>query len=353
MKTVSMRTFSDRLLTWYDGHGRKDFPWQIEKTPYSIWVSEIMLQQTQVKTVIPYFKKFIVSFPTLRVLAEASLDDVLHHWSGLGYYARARNLHKTACLVNEKFSAQLPLDMDGLCLLPGIGRSTAGAILALSCNQKHPILDGNVRRVFTRHKAIKGWPGKTMVQNVLWKIAEDNTPSNRVADYTQAIMDLGAIICTRSHPRCELCPVNKDCIAHSRGQEAEFPHKNIKKTNPLKTTNMLFLRFEDRIYLERRPSSGVWGGLWSFPEISKDCSVSDWYQSRFGTYPLKISRWKTLQHKFSHFDLKIHLFKAEADIAIKNIANNDSALWYKSDSQTRIGLAAPVKKLLETQFNIQ
>ena len=210
-----MNDFASRVLDWFDDHGRKDLPWQHDVTPYRVWISEIMLQQTQVKTVVPYFERFMMRFPDVVSLADADIDAVLDHWSGLGYYARARNLHRAAQVVRDKHNGRFPDSFDDVVALPGIGRSTAGAILSIAGGQRCAILDGNVKRVLSRHRAIQGWPGKTDVLNRLWKQAELLTPSERVADYTQAIMDLGATLCTRSNPSCDRCPIGTDCMASS------------------------------------------------------------------------------------------------------------------------------------------
>ena len=221
-------TFSNRIVDWYDIYGRKTLPWQLNKTPYKVWVSEIMLQQTQVTTVIPYFEKFMASFPDVIALANAQQDEVLHHWTGLGYYARARNLHKAAQAIRDKHQGQFPTNFIDVIALPGIGRSTAGAILSLSLGQQFAILDGNVKRVLARHGAIAGWPGKKNVENQLWDLAEQLSPKQDIQKYNQAMMDIGAAICTRSKPKCEDCPVNVDCKAQMQGQQTEFPGKKPK-----------------------------------------------------------------------------------------------------------------------------
>lgn len=233
--------FAARLLRWYDRHGRKDLPWQRARTPYTVWVSEVMLQQTQVATVIPYFERFMARFPDVRTLADAPLDAVLAHWSGLGYYSRARNLHRAAQQIRDRHGGVFPEDMDAIAALPGIGRSTAGAILAQALGQRHAILDGNVKRVLTRHRAIAGWPGQSAVERRLWEIAEAETPHARVADYTQAIMDLGAMVCTRARPRCGACPVADDCAARAAGTVSRYPAPKPRKTLPVRQTRMLLV----------------------------------------------------------------------------------------------------------------
>jgi len=257
---------ADTLLAWFDTHGRHDLPWQHPRTPYRVWISEIMLQQTQVSTVVPYFERFLQRFPDVHSLAAAAQDDVLALWSGLGYYARARNLHRAAQHIVERHDGKFPTTLEAWLALPGIGRSTAGAILAQAFEQRQPILDGNVRRVLARYHAIDGWPGDRAVQDQLWKRAEAATPHRRIADYTQAIMDLGATVCTRT-PRCNQCPLSTGCGAHRLGRTADFPGRRPRKTLPVRLTAMLVLRDENgRILLVRRPPTGIWGGLWSLPE---------------------------------------------------------------------------------------
>jgi len=241
--------FAARLLAWFQRHGRHDLPWQKRRTPYRVWVSEIMLQQTQVATVIPYYQRFMARFPTAQVLADAPIDDVLHLWTGLGYYARARNLHKAAQIIRDRHGGRFPRAMEAVQELPGIGRSTAGAILAIATGQRHPILDGNVKRVLTRHGAIPGWPGDKRVEERLWELAERYTPKAHAADYTQAIMDLGATLCTRSKPRCEACPVAVDCAARGLGKQTKFPASKPRKLMPVRRTRMLLLLAEESIFL--------------------------------------------------------------------------------------------------------
>ena len=266
--------FARALLAWFDQHGRHDLPWQTDPTPYRVWVSEVMLQQTRVPTVLRYFPGFMERFPDVAVLAEAPLDDVLHLWSGLGYYARARNLHRAASVVRDAHDGRMPDQREALEALPGIGRSTAGAILALAHGQRHAILDGNVKRVLARYHLVEGWPGRSAVLDRLWGLAESHTPRRRVAAYTQAIMDLGATVCTRSRPLCRACPLAESCGALSHGRTAELPSPRPKPTLPERTTAFLILRdSHGRVLLERRPPSGVWGGLWSFPECAAEADA--------------------------------------------------------------------------------
>jgi len=339
--------FAERLTTWFDHHGRKDLPWQTNPTAYRVWISEIMLQQTQVATVIPYYLRFIEKFPTVASLAESSMDEVLHLWSGLGYYARARNLHKAAVAIRDRHGDEFPLDVTAVMDLPGVGRSTAGAILALADQQRHPILDGNVKRVLARYHAVEGWPGATTVANVLWKFAEEYTPHHRVADYTQAIMDLGATRCTRTQPQCASCPLSDDCRAHALGRETEYPGKRPKKTKPLKTTHMLLAHHAGMLYLERRPPQGIWGGLWSLPEFTDMDAVLEWCEQTLNAPALEVEQWDVLRHSFSHYDLDIQPVAVHLESASKKVADTDQALWYTLAAPPGIGLATPVKTLID------
>ena len=342
--------FPRRLLAWFDEHGRKDLPWQSPQDPYRTWVSEIMLQQTQVQTVIPYFERFVRRFPDVRALADAAQDDVLQHWSGLGYYARARNLHKAARMLRDDYGGEFPDSLEALMALPGIGRSTAGAILSLSMDQRHPILDGNVKRVLARHEAIGGWPGTTAVANKLWEIAERNTPHERVADYTQAIMDLGATLCARSKPACARCPVAADCAAHESGSEHDFPGRKPKKDKPLRSTTMVFALRGSHLFLERRPEAGIWGGLWSLPEVNGQ-GVEDWCLERLGAAPSGMEHWEPLRHSFSHYDLDIRPILVRVAVPLSKVADCDGARWHRLNEELPGGVAAPVKKLIEQLRN--
>lgn len=340
-----MRKFSDRLLHWYDRHGRKDLPWQ-KPDAYCIWVSEIMLQQTQVQTVIPYFERFMRRFPDVIALADADEDLVLHHWSGLGYYARARNMHKAAIAVRDDHDGAFPEAFDEVAALPGIGRSTAGAIVALAYGERRPILDGNVKRVLARHEAIAGWPGKTAIANELWAIAEKYTPDHRVGAYTQAIMDLGATLCTRSKPACELCPVADDCQAYATASIDDYPGRKPKKDKPLKRTTMVLAVEGDALYLERRPPSGIWGGLWSLPEIA-DGAVDEWCQRVLADDGVDMEEWGPLRHSFSHYDLDIHPVVVRVAQTSRKVADGDGHTWHKLNARLPGGIATPVQKLID------
>lgn len=342
-----MNDFAARLLAWFDDHGRKDLPWQQDKSPYRVWVSEIMLQQTQVTTVIPYYERFMARFPDVASLAEAPLDDVLHHWSGLGYYARARNLHRTAVTVCDDYNGEFPDSLEAMMALPGIGRSTAGAILSIARGQRQPILDGNVKRVLARFHAIEGWPGKTETLNRLWDAAEAVTPDRRVDDYTQAIMDLGATLCTRSKPGCLLCPFEGDCAAHAQGNETAYPGRKPKKDKPLRQTVMLIVHDNGELYLEKRPGSGIWGGLWSLPEVDDRARIDGWLEERFSLNADQSRDWPALRHSFSHYDLDILPVEVQVQSASRKVADRENAGWYAIDTPPGVGLPAPVQTLIE------
>ncbi len=331
------------MLAWYDRHGRRDLPWKHPATPYRVWVSEIMLQQTQVATAAPYFQRFLARFPDVQTLAAAPLDDVLALWAGLGYYARARNLHKAARLIVEQHEGRFPERIDAVEALPGIGRSTAGAILAQACGQRHAILDGNVKRVLTRYAAIDGYPGDGAVHRQLWTLAERLTPYARVADYTQAIMDLGATVCRRRKPLCGLCPVAAGCLAAARGLTTALPTPKPRKTLPVRATVMLLaVRDDGGIWLEQRPATGLWGGLWSLPEAPDTASIEALCHDRFGTAPLETRIWPGLRHSFSHYHLDI----TPVQVRIISRVNAGSGLWYNPAQDAALGLPAPVVRLI-------
>ncbi|MEC8860453.1 MAG: A/G-specific adenine glycosylase [Pseudomonadota bacterium] len=338
------------ILEWFDDHGRHDLPWQHDQTAYRVWVSEIMLQQTQVSTVIPYYQRFMGSFPTVEALAAAPLDEVLHLWTGLGYYARARNLHKSAQRVVSEFDGEFPVSLELLESLPGIGRSTAGAILALALNRRGVILDGNVKRVLCRYYAISEWPGNSKTLAQLWELADASTPAQRFGDYAQAMMDLGATLCTRSRPACLHCPLVKHCQARQQGIESQIPASKPRQPLPEKSVYMIMWQDADgRIFLQQRPASGIWGGLWSFPECEDRDSLDQWLHDR----QLQIgSIWPKVSHTFSHFRLHITPVHVTGSIDAgqpgRGVADSAGIIWYHSQTQTpQVGLAAPVKKLLQ------
>ena len=341
--------FSDRLLNWFDQYGRKDLPWQQQPTPYHVWLSEIMLQQTQVNTVIPYYQKFTQRFSTISQLAQAPVDDVLALWTGLGYYARARNLHKAAKMMVESHQGQMPTSLEQLIALPGIGRSTAGAIMALAHHQRFPILDGNVKRVFARYEAIEGWPGNKQIEDKLWLIAEHYLPQDRFANFIQAQMDLGATLCTRSKPRCDSCPLNDDCQAYLENNTRAYPASKPKKLIPTRQVDWIIARTQNNeILLEQRPPSGIWGGLWSFPEQETAETISSTCCQQLGIHVKSTRKLITIRHVFSHFKLDIHPHEIECDIEKNHISENKNHAWYKISEALQLGLPAPVKSLIES-----
>jgi A/G-specific adenine glycosylase len=343
--------FQQNILDWFDQHGRKDLPWQKDITPYRVWLSETMLQQTQVATVIGYFNAFTERFPDIESLAQAPIDDVLHLWSGLGYYARARNLHKTAQLIVEK--GRFPDTPDELVALPGIGLSTAGAILSIAFKKSHPILDGNVKRVLARFKAVTGWPGNSNVSKELWLLSAHYTPHGRVADYTQAMMDLGATLCTRSRPACHACPLKDNCLARLTDNIAAFPAPKPAKSLPVKHRVFLLLRDSlNRILLEKRPPAGIWGGLWSLPEFDSIETAVDWCSER--NMPIINQTLMAMRrHTFSHYHLDFTPLIIETDNPTNIVMEASQTVWYKAGQIHNLGIAAPIKLLLQQQSTIE
>ena len=345
--------FSERVLTWFDVHGRKQLPWQQKVSTYRVWVSEIMLQQTQVATVIPYYERFTARFPLVEALAAAPVDEVLHHWSGLGYYARARNLHRAAQLVCDELGGAFPNDLAGMQRLPGVGRSTAAAILSLAGGQRQVILDGNVKRVLARYFGEPGWPGRTAVLNRLWERAEALTPKQRVADYNQAMMDLGATVCTRTRPDCGDCPLNDGCAAHRLGRPQDFPGKKPKKSLPQRKVRMLLVREPSGVVLlERRPPTGVWGGLWCLPEVAMEVDPLDWCADRLQKSAIVVRALTSRRHTFSHFHLDIEPVEILLNQPGCGVLEADQRLWYNPRQPEKVGLAAPVTRLLDEMSDL-
>jgi len=339
--------FRRRVLAWFDIHGRKRLPWKENATPYRVWISEIMLQQTQVATVIPYYERFVARFPDLASLAAADLDEVLGLWAGLGYYARARHLHQAARTAQRHHGSELPLDSDLLQTLPGIGRSTAGAILALAAGRRQAILDGNVKRLLARFAAIEGWPGQTRVLATLWELAERYTPTVRVADYTQAMMDLGALICTPRRPRCAHCPLAEGCSAHRQGREATYPTPKPKRDLPVRATRMLLLRdAQGAVLLEHRPPVGIWGGLWSFPECALAVELTVWCRQQWGFEISAETPWPVIRHSFSHFHLDMTPVPVRVTGFSGRVMEGKRFVWYNTRCPDQRGVAAPVRRLL-------
>jgi A/G-specific adenine glycosylase len=360
-----MKSFSERLLAWHAAHGRHDLPWQQNRSLYRVWVSEIMLQQTQVGTVIPYFERFLARFPDIGALAAAPEDEVLHLWTGLGYYARARNLHRAAKFVVATHAGEFPTELAAAQALPGIGRSTAAAILAQALGQRHPILDGNVKRVLARRHLIGDDLQAAATVATLWQLADAATPNDQLADYTQAIMDLGATCCTRSRPACDRCPVVDDCAAYRAGRQREFPRRKSARTGKRtrirrRTLFLLAMNADGAVLLERRPPSGIWGGLWCPPEFA-DAEAA----RRAGAQLLGLEAWPaeplpTIEHSFTHFDLDIEPWLVRVArrgdaagspafaAAVGGIAEPRATIWYNAAQPAKlVGLPAPVKSLLE------
>lgn len=351
MRAEIVPPLATRLLDWHGDCGRHDLPWQHPRSPYRVWLSEVMLQQTQVGTVIGYFQRFVDALPALPALAQAPLDQVLGLWSGLGYYSRARNLHRAAQLCVQQHEGELPRTLEALTALPGIGRSTAGAILAQAYGLRFPILDGNVRRVLARYHGIAEWPGLPVVEKQLWRLAESHLPETRLADYTQAQMDLGATVCTRGKPRCGECPLRADCAAHRTGLSQSIPAARPRKQSPVRGTCMLLLTdAEGRVLLERRPPTGVWAELWSLPEVPVETDPSEALQRlpvRATAAPFALPGFR---HTFSHYHLDVLplLWRCvEHADSIGEAARG----WFASDELEGLGLPAPVRKLLEQQLD--
>jgi A/G-specific adenine glycosylase len=341
------KPLAQRLLRWYDLEGRHDLPWQHPRTPYRVWLAEVMLQQTQVATVIPYFLRFVETFTSLRELAAATPDDVLALWSGLGYYSRARNLHRAARLCVERHGGNLPRNFDALAALPGIGRSTAGAILAQAHGLRFAILDGNVKRVLARYHGVRGWPGQASVTAQLWEFAERHTPRTRLVDYTQAIMDLGATLCTRARPSCPACPLARDCVAHRDGLAAALPERKPARALPTRRTLLLLLRdTQGRILLERRPATGVWAQLWSLPEAADLAAARQRAAEHAVVRPTALRKLPRILHAFTHY--KLHATPVEIRVRTSVVADAPDRRWLGLDEAAALGLPAPIRKLIAT-----
>ena len=343
---VGAASFASAVIDWYRRYGRRDLPWQGQDA-YRVWLSEIMLQQTQVSTVIPYYHAFLERFPDLGQLADASIDDVLQHWQGLGYYARARNLHKAAVIMRDRHEGRVPDDFDSLQALPGIGRSTAGAILSFAYGQAWPILDGNVKRVLARCFRVAGWYGQSDTMKQLWYLTESVTPAQQTAEFNQAMMDIGAMLCVKSMPKCEACPLKPVCASYRHHCQADYPQKKPRRVKPHKTTLMLLHRCDGEILLWRRPQSGIWGGLWSLPEVDDESAIELWQQSFLAQTrkPRRIQR-DVIRHQFSHYSLDISLAIIELDEFSGRIADADNYAWVESAQLDQYGSPTPVRKIL-------
>lgn len=341
-----MSDFSEQLIHWQAGHGRHDLPWQNTRDPYAVWLSEIMLQQTQVSSVIPYYLRFLGRFPDIAALAAASQDDVLAHWSGLGYYSRARNLHRAAQLVVERYAGVFPREFEQVLALPGIGRSTAAAISAFAFGARCAILDGNVKRVLARYFAVEGHPGEKGVETLLWQHAEALLPQQDIEAYTQGMMDLGATVCTRSRPRCGECPLGRDCLAHHQGRQTELPGPRPRKALPERETTMLLLLLQGEIFLEKRPPAGIWGGMWCFPEITPGDDSRQACLERFGFEARLLEPLPQMRHSFTHFRLDIQPQRL-AVTAIRPGVQQAGGMWLSLEDALGAAIPAPVRKLLE------
>jgi len=348
--TIRPQKFQKLILDWFDKHGRKHLPWQQNKTPYRVWISEIMLQQTQVTTVIPYYETFMRKFPSLSSLAKANEDEVLHLWAGLGYYSRARNLHRAAKMVLQEFKGKFPDNSEDLQKLPGIGQSTAGAILSIAFNQQAAILDGNVKRVLARFHGITQPVSEKNAENELWKYAEQYMPATRAADYTQAMMDLGATLCIRGNPECHTCPLVKYCVAHQQGIAHLLPAKKTSRMLPERSATFLILQKNGDILLRKRPPMGIWGGLWSFPEMTgePDLKTIQAYCRQYLHITIKHFEALTpFRHTFSHYHLHIHPVIIPITRMPGVIMEDDRQIWYNPHKPESVGLPKPVESIMK------
>jgi A/G-specific adenine glycosylase len=341
-----VRRFAPALLRWFDADGRKDLPWQCDPTPYRVWVSEIMLQQTQVATVAGYFERFTARFPDVSSLARAQLDEVLHLWSGLGYYARARNLHRAAQAIVKQHGGEFPRTIEQVVDLPGIGRSTAGAILALSRGERHPILDGNVKRVLARQFGIAGDPADRAVEKQMWLLAEACTPMQRAAAYTQGIMDLGATVCTRSRPACLLCPVMEDCVARAADLQERLPAPRRRAKSPEREAWLVVaMRGARKVLLEKRPPAGIWGGLWCLPEFPTYSHAAQWCREHLSG-AARLENGEPLRHAFSHFDFEMRPLVVHCLGKAAGLRDDDRYRWYDVANPAKVGVPRPIATLI-------
>ena len=338
--------FSSRLLAWQRRHGRHGLPWQGTRDPYRIWVSEIMLQQTQVAAVIPYYQRFVERFPDIAALAAAPQDEVLRLWSGLGYYSRGRNLLRAAQIVLERHGGVFPRLLEEIADLPGIGRSTAAAIAAFAYGTRAAILDGNVKRVLARHFAVAGFPGEKRVENRLWQLAEELLPARAVGNYTQALMDLGATLCTRTRPRCADCPLAQSCRALALARVRDFPAPRPARAVPTRATHMLLLVRSGEVLLEKRPPSGIWGGLWSLPEVGDAAGLRAHCRSNYGCSIAAPQPPAPLAHGFTHFKLDIRPLLCRVE-KLAPAARAPGQVWLSLEDARGAAIPVPVRKLLE------
>ncbi|MBS0320481.1 MAG: A/G-specific adenine glycosylase [Proteobacteria bacterium] len=342
----SVPTFAARVVAWQRVHGRHGLPWQQTRDAYRIWLSEVMLQQTQVTTVVPYFERFIARFPDVRALAAAPLDDVLAAWAGLGYYRRAHHLHAAAQAVARDHGGEFPTDATTLATLPGIGRSTAAAIAAFASGERGAILDGNVKRVLARHAGIDGWPGEPRVEKRLWDAAEARVPDHDIEAYTQGMMDLGALVCTRTDAKCLVCPVTDDCIARHEDRVDALPAPRPRKALPQRAVQLLVVERAGAVLLERRPAQGIWSGLWSLPEFAMEASPVDACVARFGVAPAACEPLPPIAHAFTHFALTMHPWRVRLAAGIADAAS-PATTWLTREDARGAALPAPIKRLLD------
>lgn len=342
-----MTAFANHIITWQSLYGRHDLPWQNTRDPYAIWVSEIMLQQTQVTAVIAYYQKFMLRFPTIESLAAAEQDEVMQHWSGLGYYSRARNLHKAAQIIRDQHAGKFPSDFEAIQQLPGIGRSTAAAISSFAFDAPQPILDGNVKRVFARHFLVEGWPSLPKVEKQLWQLAEQLMPANGTVAYTQGLMDLGATLCTRSKPRCEDCPLQNTCAAYAANRVKQLPSPKPRKAMPEKSVTMLLLMQGDEILLEKRPPTGIWGGLWSLPEVVNGEDIQRTAREKYGCETELLAPLPVLSHAFTHF--KLHITPQPLKI-IQHLhtAQQSPSIFLNHEDAIGAALPTPIRSIIKS-----
>jgi A/G-specific adenine glycosylase len=341
-------SFAARLISWQKRHGRHDLPWQNTRDPYRIWLSEIMLQQTQVTTVLPYYRRFVAAFSDVRALAAAPLGNVLQQWSGLGYYRRAHMLHRAAQCVVDEHGGEFPADAHTLATLPGVGRSTAAAIAAFAHGERGAILDGNVKRVLARHEGVEGFPGMAAVERRLWQRAEALLPSRDIAAYTQALMDLGATVCLRGSPRCAQCPVAGDCVARRDDRIAQLPAPRPKKILPRRAVSVLLIERQGEVLLERRPTTGIWAGLWSLPEIDAGADAVQLCRVRFGAEVALRDPLPAIVHAFTHFRLTLTPQPCLVRRWPKRV-EEPGLLWLPLADAVGAALPAPIKALLRTR----
>jgi A/G-specific adenine glycosylase len=340
-------SFAARLVAWQRRHGRHDLPWQHTRDAYRLWLSEIMLQQTQVATVIPYYERFVARFPTVADLGRAAEDEVMALWSGLGYYARARNLHRAAREVCERFGGEFPTAFEALVSLPGVGRSTAGAIAAFAAGERRAILDGNARRVIARHAGIEGDPSGAAVLAALWGEAEARLPEDGIEPYTQGLMDLGAGVCLAREPQCLVCPVRDDCAARRTGRTAQIPGRKPRAPARRKQVAMLVVLSQGEVLLEKRPPSGIWGGLWSLPEVDAGAKPAEALAREWGIEAADVQPLEPFEHAFTHFTLEVTPWRIRARRS-RRLAEGKAGAWIALDDVKGAALPSPVRRLLDS-----